>query len=65
MGVLIRLDRSQQYEDLVERVIEVGEGAVAVLREVLAQLGTGQVHRQVIRQGALRALQMIAGSRVE
>ena len=65
VGVLIRLDRSQQYEDLVERVIEVGEGAVAALREVLAQLGTGQVHRQVIRQGALRALQMIAGSRVE
>jgi hypothetical protein len=65
VGVLIRLDRSQQYEDLVERVIEVGEGAVPALREVLAQLGTGQVHRQVIRQGALRALQMIAGSRVE
>ncbi|HIG54333.1 MAG TPA: hypothetical protein EYG11_21015 [Candidatus Latescibacteria bacterium] len=65
VGVLIRLDRSQQYEDLVERVIEVGEGAVPALREVLAQLGTGQVHRQVIRQGALRALQMIAGLRVE
>ena len=41
VGVLIRLDRSQQYEDLVERVIEVGEGAVAALREVLAQLGNG------------------------
>jgi hypothetical protein len=41
--VLIRLDRSQQYEDLVERVIEVGEGAVPVLRE-----------------GQLRALQVIA-----
>jgi len=38
VGVLIRLDRSQQYEDLVERVIEVGEGAVPVLRE-------GQAHR--------------------
>jgi hypothetical protein len=55
VGVLIRLDRSQQYENLVERVIEVDEGAVPVLREMVAQLGKGEVHRQVIRQGALRA----------
>lgn len=59
VGVLIRLDRADEYEDFVERVISVGEAALPALREVVAQLGKGEVHREGIRVGALRAVRAV------
>lgn len=45
VGVLIRLDRSDDYDEFVERVIGVGDAAVPALREVVEQTSAGEIHR--------------------
>ena len=57
-GVLIRLDRHEEYERLVERVISAGEAAIPELTELLAQVDYG-THRQGILDGAERALKAV------
>ena len=59
VGVLIRLDRSEDYDEFVERVIGVGDAAVPALREVVEQTSAGEIHRQGIRDGAVRALRAV------
>ena len=59
VGVLIRLDRSEEYNMLVERVIGVGDAAVPALREVIGQSSVAETHRKDIREGAMRALRAV------
>ena len=58
-GVLIRLDRLEEYEEVVERVIGVGDAAVPALVEIVAQIDSSEQHRKRIRDGAARALQVL------
>ena len=59
VGILIRLDRCEDFETLVERVIEVGDIAAPVLAEVIEQIESGEGARHKIRQGAIRALRAV------
>ena len=59
-GVLIRLDRLDDYEKLVERVIDVGEDAVPVLNEVLELIDDRETRRKRIRESAARVLRELS-----
>jgi len=56
VGVLIRLDRFEEYDELVQKVAIAGEAAAPVLKEIIGQINTGETHRKGIRDGAVRAL---------
>ena len=55
-GVLIRLDRSDAYPEMLSRLPSVGEPAVAELQE-LTRIDDREVHRLKIREGAIAVLQ--------
>ena len=55
-GVLIRLDRSENFEELVDRLIQVGDDAVPALIETWEGIDAVESHRIRIRDGAARAL---------
>ena len=59
VGVLIRLDRHDDYESFVEQVIAAGEAAVPELRELVAQIDDVETYRLRIRDGAERALKAV------
>ncbi|HJP31871.1 MAG TPA: hypothetical protein QGF95_15090 [Candidatus Latescibacteria bacterium] len=59
VGVLIRLDRMDEYEDMIQRVIDVGDAAITPLTEVVQQADNREVHRERILEGAVRALREV------
>ena len=61
-GILIRIDRDDSYEDVLERIADVGEPALDDLRQ-LAKTDEREVHRLGIRDGALRVLQSLKDRR--
>lgn len=54
-GVLIRLDRHDEYDRFVERVITAGEAVIPELTEVVAKIDEVETYRLGIRDGAARA----------
>ena len=58
-GVLIRLDRHDDYEQLVERVISAGEAVIPELTELVTQIDDVETYRLRIRDGAARALKAV------
>ena len=58
-GVLIRLDRYESYDELVERVIDAGDAVVGPLTEILEQIDARETRRGGIRDGAARVLEAV------
>ena len=58
-GVLIRLDRHDDYESFVEQVIAAGEAVIPELREIVEQIDDVETYRLRIRDGAERALKAV------
>jgi hypothetical protein len=59
VGVLMRLDRLDEYEELVGRVIELGDTSTAALVEIAEQIDSTETHRKRIRDAAARALKAV------
>ena len=57
--MLIRLDRHDEYDRFVERVITAGEAVIPELTEVVAQSDDVEIYRRGIRDGAERALKAV------
>ena len=60
-GVLLRLDRAENYDELVERVIDVGEPVRTALVEIIEQIDGGEERRRRIRDTAAGALKAVMG----
>lgn len=58
-GIVVRLDRSDNYDDIVQRLAAAGAPTVPALQEVIASIDDSQPYRMAIRQGAERALRSI------
>ena len=63
-SVLMRLDRAENYEELVQRVISIGEPAIAMLAELGEEMNLLEAQDRRMRDATAQALkQLLAGGR--
>ena len=60
-GILLRLDRSENYDQIVATVGRLGEIARPTCLELVEQIGETDLQRQNIRQSAMRLLKSLKG----